>query len=141
MILLNDILNRIKSIFVFYFVKFIFFLFSDPEVTATASNTGHSSPSVVAINCSASEKQLVQQCAAPLSEIHSRLSTLFEGGFQGFLKNLHSLSDIFAKGSSSTQIVIIKAREFPPPVLIRLVLFTGFIWQFFYDLILCPQTS
>ena len=98
MILLNDILYRIKSIFVFYFVKFIFFLFSDPEVTATASNTGHSSPSVVAINCSASEKQLVQQCAAPLSEIHSRLSTLFEGGFQGFLKNLHSLSDIFAKG-------------------------------------------
>jgi hypothetical protein len=58
-----------------------------------------SSSSIVALNCSAEERALVQQCSAPLADLQKRLNELFQGGFQTFLKNLNSLSIVFAQGS------------------------------------------
>lgn len=53
---------------------------------------------VQALNCTAAEDQLVQHCAAPLSDIAGRLEELFQGGQQAFLKNVNNLAPIFAQG-------------------------------------------
>ncbi|KAK0418200.1 hypothetical protein QR680_013430 [Steinernema hermaphroditum] len=55
-----------------------------------------------ALNCSASESQLVERCAAPVNEISARLEDLFKGGLQSLLKNVNNLAPIFAQGCNLT---------------------------------------
>jgi len=50
-------------------------------------------------DCSTDQKQLIQQCSSPLSDLRSQLDKMFQGGLQSVLKNLNGLSTLFQKGS------------------------------------------
>ncbi|VDN06876.1 unnamed protein product [Thelazia callipaeda] len=57
-----------------------------------------SDKTVVSYNCTEEQTALIDHCAAPISDLTSRINELFEGGLQQFLSNVKDLAPVFARG-------------------------------------------